>query len=176
MNQTQLDGVTKARLHANIALASSGAVLYADDAAYVAHVCASAGLDTLPDSAADSYAAQYAGKSIAALELELVAAVQVASDQYGSNGQPDTPVVTVAGVPAKVTMRQARRALLGAGMLGAVNAAIAAMPGIQGEAARIDWEFSSDVLRNQPLVLTLGPTLGLTGAQLDGLFIVAAKL
>lgn len=81
-----------------------------------------------------------------------------------------------AAVPQAVTMRQARLALLCAGMLAAVNAAIAAMPGVQGEAARIEWEFSSEVKRAQPLVMALGPVLGLSDAQLDALFISAGAL
>ena len=84
---------------------------------------------------------------------------------------PQPPVV-----PEAVTMRQARRALLGAGLLTTVNSAIAAMTGASGDAARIDWEFASDVSRSQPLVLALGSTLGLTSAQLDGLFIAAATI
>lgn len=100
MNQTQLDGITKARLLTNIALAASGATLYADDAAYSAHVCASAGLDTLPDSAADSYAAQYMDKTIEALEQALVDAVQAKLDasQIGGEGQPAIPPVSAGMV------------------------------------------------------------------------------
>lgn len=79
-------------------------------------------------------------------------------------------------VPAAITMRQARLALLGAGLLSTVNAAIAAMPGAQGEAARIEWEFSSEVKRAQPLVSALGPALGLTGAHLDALFLQGEAL
>lgn len=79
-------------------------------------------------------------------------------------------------IPQKVWMRQARLALLGAGKLAAVNAAIAAMPGAQGEAARIEWEFSNEVKRNQPLVLAMGAMLGMNDAQLDALFIAAEKM
>lgn len=79
-------------------------------------------------------------------------------------------------VPTTVTMRQARRALLQVGKLSAVNTAIAAMPGAQGEAARIDWEFSSDVRRDEPLVAALMPVLGMTSIELDQLFISAARL
>jgi hypothetical protein len=89
---------------------------------------------------------------------------------------PPAPAPPPAPVPQAVTMRQARLALLGSGMLTSVNAAIAAMPGAQGEAARIEWEFSSEVKRNQPLVLALGPVLGLSASQLDQLFIVAGSL
>ena len=87
------------------------------------------------------------------------------------------PVVVPSSlVPDSVTMRQARLALLGAGMLASVNSAIAGMTGMQGDAARIEWEFSSEVKRHDPLVMALGPTLGLTAAQLDGLFIAASVL
>lgn len=79
-------------------------------------------------------------------------------------------------VPQAVSMRQARLALLQTGKLTAVNAAIAAMTGVQGEAARIEWEFSSEVRRDQPLVVALMPVLGMTSADLDQLFITAARL
>lgn len=79
-------------------------------------------------------------------------------------------------VPQTVSMRQARLALLKAGKLNAVNTAIANMAGIEGEAARIEWEFSSEVRRSQPLVIALTPALGMTSEQLDQLFITAAEL
>ena len=79
-------------------------------------------------------------------------------------------------VPQSVTMRQARLALLQTGKLATVNAAISSMTGAQGEAARIEWEFSNEVQRSQPLVLALAPILGMTSAELDQLFITAAKL
>lgn len=79
-------------------------------------------------------------------------------------------------VPAIVTMRQARLALLQSGMLTQVNDAVSNMPGAQGDAARIEWEFSSTVERNRPLVQALGAALGLTDAQLDDLFRLAATL
>ena len=73
----------------------------------------------------------------------------------------------------KVTMRQARLALLGAGLLSTVNSSIAAMTGATGEAARIEWEYSQEVQRDRGLVASLGAALGLTEAQLDGLFAAA---
>jgi len=76
----------------------------------------------------------------------------------------------------KVTMRQARLALLGAGLLPTVNAAIAAMAGAQGEAARIEWEYSQEVQRDRGLVAALGTQLGMTEAQLDALFATAAAI
>lgn len=91
-------------------------------------------------------------------------------------GPLPTPVPTTVPVPQAVTMRQARLALFSAGKLATVNAAIAGMTGAQGEAARIEWEFSSEVKRSQPLVLAMGPVLGMSDVQLDALFIAAAKL
>ena len=81
-----------------------------------------------------------------------------------------------AAIPQSVTMRQARLALMGAGKLATVNAAIEGMPGVQGDAARIEWEFSSEVKRGQPLVMSMGQVLGLNAEQLDALFTTASGL
>ncbi len=92
----------------------------------------------------------------------------------GAGFSPPPPVVVPA--PRTVTMRQARLALLGAGLLPTVDAAVAAMPGAAGEAARIEWEYSVEVQRDKALVQGLSASLGLTEAQLDGLFTAAAAL
>lgn len=80
-------------------------------------------------------------------------------------------------VPQTVPMRQARLALLAAGLLDDVDAAIAAIPDeMQRRAAQIEWEFASDVVRDSSLVALLGQALGLDDAGLDGLFIEAGNL
>ncbi len=84
--------------------------------------------------------------------------------------------VLVLSVPQKVTMRQARLALLGAGLLDDVEAAIAALPSPQKEAARIEWEYSQEVQRHNGFVSVLAPALGMTDEQTDALFVEAAKL
>ena len=88
------------------------------------------------------------------------------------------------GVPYSVTMRQARQALLLSGALGAtaeaVDAAVKARIGALSEPVRslalIEWEYSTEVQRNRPLVTTLGQALGMTAAQLDALFVQARSL
>lgn len=79
-------------------------------------------------------------------------------------------------VPVVVTMRQARLALLGAGLLAQVNTAVANMPGTEGDAARIEWEYAQEVRRDSPLVAALSVALGLTDETLDNLYKVAAGL
>lgn len=79
-------------------------------------------------------------------------------------------------VPEAVTARQARLALLAAGHLPAVVAALEAMPGTEGEAARIEWEYALGIERQSPLVLALAAQLGLTEAQVDALFVAAKAL
>ena len=79
-------------------------------------------------------------------------------------------------VPPSVTMRQARLALLGAGLLASVDAAINSLPSPQKEAARIEWEYATDVQRSSGLVPMMGAALGLDDAALDALFIEAAAL
>ena len=100
--------------------------------------------------------------------------VQVGWLYDGENFTPAPPAPPV--VPAAVTMRQARLALLGAGLLDDIDAAINAMPSPQKEAARIEWEYSQEVQRHNGFVSVLAPMLGLTEAQTDALFIGAATL
>lgn len=106
------------------------------------------------------------GTSLAEHET-LIAEVEAAIVPY----VPPPPVI-----PEAVTMRQARLALLGAGVLSTANAAIAAMSGVEGEAARIEWEYAHEVRRDAPLVSGMAAALGLTEEQLDGLFTTAATL
>ena len=92
-----------------------------------------------------------------------------------SNGV-DLTVPVPRYVPAEVQMRQARLALMRAGNLAAVETALTAMTGVTGEAARIEWQYSNTIKRNQPLVLSLGAVLGLTPTQLDDLFLLAESI
>ena len=84
---------------------------------------------------------------------------------------PPTPVIT------SVTMRQARLALLGIGLLDDVDAAIAAIPDpVQRKAAEIEWEYAQTVDRNSPFTQQMAAGLTLTAEQLDALFTQAAGL
>lgn len=85
--------------------------------------------------------------------------------------EPEPPYV-----PSVVSMRQARLALLGAGLYDGVNAAIDSLPSPQKEAARIEWEYATEVQRTSGLVPTLGAALGLPESQLDSLFVTASTL
>jgi len=88
-----------------------------------------------------------------------------------NNGIFSAPVVPVH-VPQSVTMRQARLALYNAGLLTAVNNAIANA----GPAAGIEWEYSSVVDRDKDLVAQLQVALNLTNQAVDDLFIAAAQI
>lgn len=93
----------------------------------------------------------------------------------GNTPEPADPVP--APVITSVTMRQARLALLGAGLLDDVDAAIAAIPDtVQSRAAQIEWEYAQTVDRNSAFTQQLAPALGLTDQQLDALFTQAAAL
>ena len=77
-------------------------------------------------------------------------------------------------VPEAITMRQARLALLAADLLDSVDAAISSLPSPQREAARIEWEYATEVRRDSPTMALIGAALGLTEEQIDALFIDAA--
>lgn len=80
-------------------------------------------------------------------------------------------------VPPKVTRRQARQALLLAGLLDDVQPAIDAIPDpVQRGLAQIEWDDSQEFERHRPLLIQLAGALGLDGEALDGLFIQAAGL
>jgi hypothetical protein len=64
--------------------------------------------------------------------------------------------------------------LLEAGLLDNVQNTIAGMQGAEGAAARIEWEYSSTMVRSQPLVAALAATLKLTPADVDALFLSAS--
>ena len=75
-------------------------------------------------------------------------------------------------VPQQVTMRQARLALLSAGLLDDVEMVIAAA----GRAAQLEWEYAAVVDRSNPAVAIMQQQKALTDAQIDDLFREAAKL
>ena len=85
---------------------------------------------------------------------------------------PMTDVPVIQGVPQSVTMRQARLALLAAGLLDMVEAAITAA----GPEAAIEWEYAADVQRGAGLVPAMAAALGMTDAQIDALFVTASTL
>ena len=75
-------------------------------------------------------------------------------------------------VPQQVTMRQARLALLNAGLLDDVEVVIAAA----GREAQLEWEYAAVVDRSNPAVAAVRQQEALTDAQIDDLFREAAKL
>lgn len=93
--------------------------------------------------------------------------------QWLSEGNTPEPYVEPPlPIPAVVTMRQARLALLGAGLLDDVEAVIASA----GREAQIEWEYASVVERSNPVIAAVQQQQGMTDAQIDDLFREAAKL
>ena len=83
--------------------------------------------------------------------------------------QPSVPVIII---PTSISPAQARLALLGAGLLDQVEAAVAA----GSRATQIAWEMATIIERSSPTVVALSAALGLTDAQLDALFTTAAGI
>lgn len=75
-------------------------------------------------------------------------------------------------VPQVLTARQAKRVLLAAGWLDDVDAAVASAD----RATQIDWEYAMEVRRDWPALISMAQALGMTSAQLDGLFVAGAQL
>ena len=75
-----------------------------------------------------------------------------------------------------VTLRQAKLALLHVGVYSEIDQEIKSLPGDEGIAARIEWEYASSVERDSPLVTTLTHKRGMTEDQLNDLFTLASTL
>jgi hypothetical protein len=76
-----------------------------------------------------------------------------------------------AAIPKSVTMRQARRAMIDAGIYEKVDAAIKQA----GGKALVDWEYSNTFDRSNPMIESMATQLKLTEKQIDELFIKASK-
>jgi hypothetical protein len=75
-------------------------------------------------------------------------------------------------MPTVISRRQARLALLDAGFLESVEAAIAKAP----PAVRITYEDATEWWRDDPLIAELARALGLSESQVDELFVKASRL
>lgn len=80
-----------------------------------------------------------------------------------------TPAVIV---PQSVSMRQARLALHAAGLLTGIDAAITQI----GGAAQIEWEYATEVRRDNQLIEMVRQANSMTVEQIDQLFISASQI
>lgn len=79
--------------------------------------------------------------------------------------------------PQSVTPRQAKLALLSAGLLDDVESAISAIPDpATKRVAQIEWEYAQEIKRDWPLLVQLATSMGMTTTDLDELFTQAALL
>ncbi|WP_430438988.1 hypothetical protein [Shinella sp.] len=108
-----------------------------------------------------------AGKIIVATDVKRVDGIVTFSHTL-----EDVPVY----VPQSVTRRQARLALLAAGLLTAVEAAIEGMDEPARTAAKIEWEDATEIRRDHALIASLAVELNLSSDQLDELFIAASEI
>lgn len=99
--------------------------------------------------------------------------VQIGWLHDGEQFAPPEPHVPV---PEVVSARQARLALLNAGLLDGAEAALEALPSPQREAALIEWEYATEIRRDHTLIAAIAAALSLTEPQVDDLFRSAASL
>ena len=91
-----------------------------------------------------------------------------------ANGRPvlGAPAPPAPYIPYTVTPFQAKAALLQAGLLDTVKAAIAAASPI----AQLAWSDATEFTRDSPTIAALSAQLGLTSAQVDALFVAASQI
>ncbi|MBR6612281.1 MAG: hypothetical protein IKK93_08620, partial [Campylobacter sp.] len=76
------------------------------------------------------------------------------------------------GLPYKISIRQAKLALLGAGLLDDIENAMASAD----RSVQISWEYATEFERDNPLILYFQSQLNLSKEQVDNLFIQAKGL
>ncbi|WP_096024605.1 hypothetical protein [Campylobacter lanienae] len=76
------------------------------------------------------------------------------------------------GVPYKISIRQAKLALLGAGLLDDIENAMASAD----RSVQISWEYATEFERDNPLILYFQTLLNLSKEQVDNLFMSAKGL
>jgi len=86
----------------------------------------------------------------------------VGADEFYSETVP----MLVPPIPKAVTPYQARRALLAAGKLDDVEAAVAAGT----DEVRLAWQFAASIERDSQFVASLAAAIGLSDSQVDDLF------
>jgi hypothetical protein len=92
----------------------------------------------------------------------------------GNTPQPVDPSPVV--IPQQITMKQARVCLIINGLYTQINTAIQGLTGVAGEIAKVEWEYSTTMERNNILVQQITTELNWTSEQLDALFTQAATL
>ena len=98
------------------------------------------------------------------------AALTATQDDWFYNNCPQN-------VPPMITMRQARQALVLNNInLDNVEAAINNLPAPHNQLALIEWQYSSAVLRSNPLVLMIAGSMGWSSVDVDHLFLQAGLL
>ena len=85
---------------------------------------------------------------------------------------PDPYIPPPPPIPFSVTPFQAKAAILQAGLLPAVEAALATASPI----AQLAWSDATEFTRDSPTIAALAAQLGLTDAQVDDLFIAASQV
>ncbi|MGB3866537.1 MAG: hypothetical protein WBA29_13010 [Xanthobacteraceae bacterium] len=87
-------------------------------------------------------------------------------------GVPEPYVAPPEPLPLVVSAAQGRLALLDAGLLATVKAAVDQAD----EATQIWFEYATEWQRDHPILLALGAQVGLSGSAIDDLFRAAALL
>lgn len=83
----------------------------------------------------------------------------------------------VNAVPVSVSPRQFRTALVLSGFsLSTIDNLISTLPSPQKELAKIAWEYSTEIHRDNELLNQMAPLLGFSEEQLDQLFVLASTL
>lgn len=114
----------------------------------------------------------FEGEVIGILELPCETSEDVWQEKLSKyNKPPETKILK------DITPRQIRQALLMSGVsIESIEAEMYKMAEPARSLAKIEWEYSIAFQRNRPLIVQMGAMLGLSPAQIDSLWELAASL
>lgn len=102
--------------------------------------------------------------------------INIVADTHISDDLHAKILATIAGPVTVISPRQMRRYLLKIGKLSDILSILDTLPGEEGEIARIEWEYSTEIHRDNPLTIIIGTMIGIDSSALDAAFAEAATL
>ena len=123
------------------------------------------------------YSISHLNKKVEFISLAEAEAYKAANGLDVEVQEVEEQIVVLKEVPAVVSARQIRQALVLSGItMAQIEQALNSMPEPNRSLAFIEWEYSNEFQRYRPLTIAVAQMLGWTEDQMDDLWVLAFSL